>query len=456
MMQAEEILDYKTFISLIDQAYDEIFIWNQNCKVVYANNACFRHYGYPPQYFIGKSLEECLLKEKHWDRTSIHYVFQEKKSIIQKQKTSLGHVIVTISVPIFDILGNVTYVVQTIRDDYEHLYRTLSPYVEGKNECSILREDNSNNVCFIGINQQIKKILECSKRLAQTSASVLILGETGTGKSLLAKYIHIIGNKSHKPFVSINIASLSPTLIESELFGYKEGSFTGSSRTGKKGFFEIANGGTIFLDEIGEIPLALQAKFLHVLEEKEILPVGGSKPIKLDIKIISATNRDLQQMVTAGKFREDLYHRLNVFELTIPPLRSRPDDLTLFVEHFLKIFNKKYDMVSIVSQETMGVFLGYEWPGNIRELSNVIERCVVTSGDGIIRPKDLPASFFKYDYVQDSRHIFDEPFDVFIAKHEKYLVEQAYQKYKSSRKLADVLKISQTKASRLIKKYVHS
>lgn len=449
MIQKDE-LDLPIFAELMDEIYDELCIWNKDRKLIYINKACYRHYGIVPQELIGKSLEDFTEKEKLWTPTCVYDTFDEKKPVIQKQKTFLGINIITISVPIFDEKGNVKYVVQSVRDEEKDLFKKLS-------SIKIISEDEKFfDEKLIYKSKPMLEVVTYSQKIAKTKASVLILGETGTGKSLMAKFIHDKSDRAGKSFVSINMASLNPTLIESELFGYRKGAFTGASNEGKKGLFEAANGGTLFLDEIGELPYDLQAKFLHVLQEEEVFPLGGLKPIKLDIRIICATNCDLKKMIEAGKFRQDLYHRLNIFEVTIPPIRKRKEDLLLLTSHFLNIFNKKYGRSIGCSEKTIQSFLRYTWSGNVRELSNVIERGVITAEGNFIEPNNLPESFFSFDHVKSvQKCIFENlSFDEAVEEYERNLIKSAYETYKSSRKMAKALNISQSKANRLIRKYL--
>lgn len=457
-MDIEKRFDLKTFVSIIDQSYDEIFIWDNNYTVVYANGVCDRHYGYPAEYFIGKTLDECMLKEKHWSQTAIHFVYKEKRQIIQQMKTSTGRDIVTISVPILDAYGDVTYIIQTSRDDDSYLYRQLSPYTANEPSRQVAMTAN-REVCdsYICKSATMLQVMEEAERIAKSEVPILLLGETGTGKSLMAKYIHQMSARRDKPFISINMASFAPTVLESELFGYKKGAFTGADSRGKKGYFESANGGTIFLDEIGEIPLSMQVKFLHVLQEKEVMPIGGSTPVKVDIRIISATNCDLRQMVLAKKFREDLYHRLNVFEITIPPLRNRPEDIPILVDYFLRTFNCKYNKDVKVSNDAMKVFMSYAWRGNIRELSNIIERSILLCEKDRIEPKHLPESFYKCGHLARSENMaYSEGLSFYdaMSEYEEYVTKRVYALHKSSREVGRALKISQTKANRLIQKYI--
>ena len=247
---------------------------------------------------------------------------------------------------------------------------------------------------IIGKSKVIKDLSETIKRIAPTPATVLLTGESGVGKEVFAKAIHYNSPRAKKPFIKINCAAIPEDLLESELFGYEKGAFTGANTT-KKGKFELANGGTIFLDEIGDMPVLLQAKLLRVLQEKEIERLGGSKPIKVDVRIIAATNKDLEKMVEEGTFREDLFYRLNVISIYIPPLRERKEDIPVLAYYFLDKFNKEYSRNLKFSDELIDIFVDYDWPGNIRQLQNTIERMVILARHEILTKEDLPADIKK-------------------------------------------------------------
>lgn len=443
-------LDFTTFKNLIDNVYDEICIWDSNNRLIYVNKACYRHYGLYPEEMIGKKLDFFLDQENYWGPTSIHYIHKEKKPVIQKQRTLLGIEIETISIPILDEKGNVEYVVQCDRDSSKSLYKKLAP-IPG---FSVDEEMEPENLIYIS--DEMKSVVGAVNKIAKTKAPLLILGETGTGKNVIAKYVHERSERRNKPFISVNMASINPTVIESELFGYKKGAFTGASISGKKGLFEMANGGILFLDEISELPYDMQAKLLYAIQDEEITPVGGVHPIKLDIHILSATNCDLSKLVEAGKFRQDLYHRLNVFEVTVPPLRNRRVDILLLASHFLNVFNKKYNKCCSFSDKVLEVFKGYPWHGNVRELSNVVERTVLISDDNEIKTTCLPDSFFSIDNLKYSNgtDLIDSTFEQAMLEHEKEIISRAFQRYGSSRKVAAAMQISQSKANRLIRKHI--
>ncbi len=246
---------------------------------------------------------------------------------------------------------------------------------------------------FFGLvysSEKMEGIVSLVKKVAKTDATVLIRGESGTGKELIAKAIHRLSARKSKPFVAVNCASIPDTLLEAELFGHKKGAFT-DAYTDRKGKFEQADGGTIFLDEIGDMPLSLQAKILRALQEREITPLGSNRSVKVDVRVLSATSRNLEDMVKKGEFREDLYYRLNVIDITLPPLRERREDIPLLAEFFLKKFSLKHGIRKPQIEEGgLRLIKGYEWKGNVRELENFIEKMVVLYSDkGVITKGDV-------------------------------------------------------------------
>ncbi|RLB22155.1 MAG: sigma-54-dependent Fis family transcriptional regulator, partial [Deltaproteobacteria bacterium] len=243
---------------------------------------------------------------------------------------------------------------------------------------------------MVGKSKPMLKIYDLIQKVADSKASVLITGPSGTGKELIAKAIHFSGPRRDGPFVSINCGALTETLLESELFGHEKGAFTGAIAM-KKGRFELADGGTLFLDEVGDMPPPLQVKLLRVLQEMEFERVGGTRTIKVDVRVISASNRNIKEDVAQGIFREDLFYRLNVIQIDVPPLRERRDDIPLLVKHFIDKYAKGGGKKQIeLRPEVWKAFYNYHWPGNVRELENVIERAVVLSTDGVITLDDLP------------------------------------------------------------------
>ncbi|MCX7856531.1 MAG: nif-specific transcriptional activator NifA [Deltaproteobacteria bacterium] len=258
---------------------------------------------------------------------------------------------------------------------------------------------------IVSISDKMEEVLKVALKVANTKATVLVRGESGTGKELIARAIHYEGNRSKGPFVALNCAALPETLLEAELFGFEKGAFTGAHST-KPGRFELANGGTIFLDEIGDVSQAIQVKLLRVIQEQTFERLGGTKPIKVDVRIIAATNRDLEKMVKDGKFREDLYWRLNVVPIFIPPLRERKEDIPPLVEHFLRKFSREYGKNLRITNGAMDILKNYSWPGNVRELENTIERIAVLSEDGLVREDDIPS--YIREGIQKNTHTTTE------------------------------------------------
>lgn len=323
---------------------------------------------------------------------------------------------------------------------------------------------------IVGKSEKMLKILDLVSTISRTNSTVLIEGESGTGKELIAKTIHYLSPRSNKPFTAINCAAIPETLLESELFGYKKGSFTGAN-TDKKGKILLADGGTLFLDEIGDMPVHLQAKLLRVLQEREVEPIGGT-PVKVDIRVIAATNKNLEKLIEEGKFRLDLYYRLNVVKLEIPPLRERIDDIPLLVEFFVKKFSKEHNkQITEIHKEFIDLMMLYNWPGNIRELENVIEQAVILSKDGRITKDLLPpkirgvyrlkesledeireiiASYVSSANIEKETNLYDKV----ISPITKTLINQVLIKTNDNKiKASEILGINRNTLSSYIKKY---
>jgi len=275
-------------------------------------------------------------------------------------------------------------VVHTLRQAWEH--RKL---LEENLSLKLLVKKTEAFQDIVGSSIAMKKVLRTIEMAAPTDATVLITGESGTGKELVARAIHRLSHRSQGPFVAVNCPALPENLLESELFGYARGAFT-DAKSDRKGLFQEAEGGTIFLDEIGDLPLQLQAKLLRVLQEKEIKPLGQSRSLKVDVRVLASTNRDLKRQMAEGKFREDLYYRLGVVTISLPPLRERLEDLPLLVDHFLRKYGPDMGKPGIsLSKEAMGALLSYEWPGNVRELENVLQRSIIMARGREISPEDI-------------------------------------------------------------------
>jgi len=280
---------------------------------------------------------------------------------------------------------------------------------------------------IIGRSKPMLRIYDLIGKVAYSKASVLITGPSGTGKELIAKAIHYESPRKNRPFVSVNCGALTETLLESELFGHEKGAFTGAVAL-KKGRFELADGGTLFLDEVGEMPPSLQVKLLRVLQEMEFERVGGTRSLRVDVRVLSASNRNLKETVAEGSFREDLFYRLNVIHIEVPPLRERPEDIRLLVNHFVDKYRRTSGEEKIeLSPEVWKSFYAYRWPGNVRELENVIERAVVLNSEGVINQRDLPAEFSEQNIELDVDRFIpsDVPLQETMEKIEEQLIRRA-------------------------------
>jgi len=304
---------------------------------------------------------------------------------------------------------------------------------------------------IIGKSEEIQGVFNLVNKVADTDSTILISGESGTGKELIAKAIHYRSGRANAPFVSINCGALPENLLESELFGHVKGSFTGAIRD-KEGMFKVASGGSFFLDEVGETSLAIQVKLLRVLQEREIIPVGGTAPIKVDVRLIAATNADLEKAVKEERFRADLYYRLNVIPVLIPPLRDRRDDIPLLVDHFLRIATERCGRRKTVSREAMEFLSSYDWPGNVRELENIVERaCILQEGDEILA-EDLPEKVRHHS--QERRKIVMQETQMTLDELEKeYLVSVLEETNWQKKKASAILGINASTLYRKIQRY---
>ncbi len=369
---------------LLNYYYGNVLVTDGNGVLIYLNESAASSFGLTVDEILGRTCYEMHI-EGYSDYSVAEEALKSKKSVISRYTTNKGINVICCANPIFDDKGNVRRLVVYTQDmnmlknvmqeieneklKTKNIQQTLS-YLQEKMACQ-------NIVCASEVMDDLFKIL---LNIAPTDSTVMIYGESGTGKEVLANFVHQNSLRRDKPFIPINCAAIPAELMEAEFFGYERGAFTGANREGKAGLFEMADGGTIFLDELGEMSLSLQSKLLRVLESGEVKRIGSSKTIKTDVRIISATNRDLKKMIMEKTFREDLYYRLNVIPVKIPPLRERPEDIEALSLHFLNEYNRKYGKNVEISDKVMQDFKEYSWPGNIRELRNEIERYVITEG----------------------------------------------------------------------------
>ena len=313
---------------------------------------------------------------------------------------------------------------------------------------------NNEKYEFFGMftnNRMMKNVYSQIESVAGSETSLMLTGETGVGKDWIGRLIHSISERKNKPYIEINCGAIPDHLIESELFGYVRGAFSGASEAGKKGLIESAQGGTLFLDEIGEMPMDMQRKLLQVVQEKRIVPVGGIKYIEIDFRLISATNRDLAERIKEKKFREDLYYRINVVPIHIPPLRARKEDIVMLVMQFLEKFNETYGKHKVLTGDSINMLMQYEWPGNIRELQNITERIVIMSKNDVVEKSELLQLFPELYIIQNQgRHSLKQR----VEAYEKEIVLEAFSRGLSTTQMAMEFCIGQSSVVRKLQKYL--
>lgn len=389
------MVDANVLIKLLESSYDGIWITDHVGKILFANSANAKLLGVPRSELENKTTQE-LQDEGVFQTSAILEALQTRQQVSKvcnNPRTCLT--VLATATPVFNEAGDIQYIFNNVRDITA--LNEMRESLQDKDE--IIRQQNSQLETMklrlgvgtiIANSKAFTQVVELARRAATfDDATVLILGESGTGKEVISELIVNTSPRKDKPYLQINCGAIPENLIESELFGYEKGAFTGADAKGRKGLFEAANGGTVFLDEIGDLPLHMQVKLLRVLQQKRIVRVGGTETVNLDVRIIAATNKDLKQMVKEGRFREDLYYRLNVVPIEIPPLRDRKEDILPLVNHFLTVANRKYHTNKSIYSDTIDVLESYSWPGNVRELENLMENLVITTPGDIIRRENL-------------------------------------------------------------------
>lgn len=377
---------------IIDNSFDSIFVTDRDGNILIANPAAAKHLNLTVEEMIGANVKD-LIKRGYYDRSTAWEAAERKQIITGIVRSINGMNLMATSTPLLDENGEVTMVITNSRNKdameefIAELEKERSKVRRYEHEVNYLRHQH-NDQGIVAESRTMREILIKASTIAKADSTVMIYGESGTGKEVIAKYIHRRSLREKGPFIAINCAAIPETLIESELFGYEKGAFTGASNKGKPGIFEIADGGTILLDEIAEMPIFLQPKLLRVLETSEIRRVGDTATKKIDVRVIGATNKNLKQMVKENLFRDDLFYRLNVIPIEIPPLRERPADVLALADSFLKDFNAKFGTKKYFEPGMLNEFVQYSWPGNVRELRNVVERLVITSTGNGINPND--------------------------------------------------------------------
>jgi len=377
--------------AVFESSSDGIWVCDGNGKVISINGASERLNGVKACDIVGRQVTD-IMREGLFDRSVTLEVMETLRqvSIIQNIRKTSRSLLVT-GTPVFDQRDNLSIVVvnerditelNQIRDQLEQTRMVSEKYREELAELSVIELEKQE---IIAENANMRKVLTAAFKLANLDASnILVLGESGTGKGLLAKFIHKNGKRSRKPFIQINCAALPESLLEAELFGYEKGAFTGARSGGKAGLFELAQEGTLFLDEVGDLPLNLQAKLLKYLDDFQVLRLGSLKSIRVDCAVIAATNQDLEKLAAKGRFRRDLYYRLNTFTIRIPPLRERSEDIFEMVRYFLDKYNRSLGKKKKISPPALDFLLSYSFPGNVRELQSVIKRAVFLSDSDVL------------------------------------------------------------------------
>ncbi len=435
--------------AIIESSFDGIFVTDGRGRVIHANEAYKRITGINMETVLGKTMDE-LVAAGLYDKSVSMLVRERLEPVTLTQEVNTGKTVLVTGNPIFDKEGNLFRVVTNVRDITE--LNTLKKevqhlYLQEKLKKAQLCEN------FIARSPKTKELLDLIIRLGQVDSTVLILGESGVGKEMVANILHSNSIRKDKPIVHINCGAIPENLLESELFGYEAGAFTGAQKHGKAGLFQIADKGVLFLDEIGELSLNLQVKLLRAIQESEITPVGGIKPVKIDVRIIAATNRNLWDMVSTGSFRRDLFYRLNVVPVNVPPLRERREEIPALVYHVIKKLNGRYGLNKTMDEKVIERLFNYDWPGNIRELENIIERAYVTMPGNIIEDVKLESSDAKQDEIYQLK-LPDEPkLKNAVEELEKLLILDTLKRHGSTRKAAVKLGVSQPTVCRKAARY---
>ncbi|OPY89842.1 MAG: Transcriptional regulatory protein ZraR [Syntrophaceae bacterium PtaU1.Bin231] len=440
--------------AIFNSSDDSIWITDGQGKVLNVNMALERLTGLKAADLIGKTMEE-LIESGLFDHSAALQVIKTRERVTINQTVKGKVKFLSTGSPIFDGEGNLVRVVVNVRSVAKlvklqnKLLKEREQALKFKNELTYLRAMNLAESDLVFRSTSMRQIVELTSRIAGVDSTVLITGESGTGKDVLAKLIHRQDKGDQKPFITINCAAIPEQLLESELFGYEGGAFTGARKQGKTGMFEVAHTGTLFLDEVAELPLGLQVKLLRAIQDRKIFRVGGTKPISINVRIITATNKDLMKMLKNKTFREDLYYRLMVIPIHIPPLRERKEDIPPLVFHFLDQLNNHFGFEKSILPQVIDAFLDYPWPGNVRELRNVMERMVVISQGQEITTNDLPDTIRAGKFLPETGTKLKDA----VMKTEIHLLSETYKKCGSWQKVAEILGVNFTTVYRKVSRY---
>ncbi len=441
--------------SILELSSDGIFTTDGEGNVMRMNSACEKLDGVNKEDIIGRNMRE-LIKTNMYSNSVALQVLEQMKRVTVIQKGNNGREVVSTGTPVFSD-GKISMVVVNVRDVTE--LNNLKDELKKANQMSekisyeleTLRMQQLDTGDIVLDSPAMKRVAQMAIKVANVDSTVLIEGESGVGKGVISKLIHNNSNRKDGPFIKIECSSIPENLLESELFGYEKGAFTGAEKTGKIGLVELANGGTLFLDEIGEVSLNTQVKLLRLIQDREFLKIGGKNPKTVDIRIIAATNKNLRNLVSEKKFREDLFYRLNVIPLYIPPLRERREELGLFILKNIEKFNNKYSMKKEMDSDALKRLMDYNWPGNVRELENIIEMLVVTSRGSIIGIYDLPNNILESDRTANIYH--EGTLKNIMDSYEKSILLEAMKKASSTQEMSEFLGIDASTIRRKLKKY---
>lgn len=452
----------KELNAIIDSVYDGLIIADGDGTILRINPAYESIATVKPVDFVGKNVTQ-LVSEGFVSESVTLKVLETKRPVNLSIKVKSGRDLFHSSVPVFDKNGIITRVVTVIRDltELTNLRRKLEEVEAEKlqyhDELKKIK-DRAGARNLVSYSPQMKQIFQLAGRLSQFDTTVLISGESGVGKEIIARYIHENSLRSNKPFIRVNCGAIPDHLLESELFGYESGAFTGASRSGKKGLLDAAEGGSFLLDEISELPLPLQVKLLRFLQDHEFIRVGGNTPVHLNIRFIATSNKDLNAMVLQGLFRTDLFYRLNVVQIVIPPLRERREEIPALIMVFIKRFNEKYRQNKQFTRCAIDIMRNYDWPGNIRELENTVERLAITCPDDLISHHYVIAALpgqhnSKINSAEKTAADITSNLKQSLNDFEKEMIKHAYEQAGCTRKAAAILGINQSTVVKKMKKY---
>jgi transcriptional regulator with PAS, ATPase and Fis domain len=462
-MEIEYIKDLnKDLHAILSSIYDEILVVNNKGELIrFSENIIQDFWKVDLKELIGKNILE-FEDQGLFTPSVTRLVLEKGKKVSVVQETKSGRKILAVGNPVFNENHELDRIIIASRDITEttRLKSELQEIRKISEQYKKELDDFKNKDRFlkklIYCSPKMEKIINQAKKIADFSSTVLLYGESGVGKEVIAQAIHQLGRRQAKPFLKLNCGAIPENLLESELFGYAKGAFTGADKNGKEGYFKQADGGILFLDEIGEMPVHLQVKLLRVLQEQEVIPIGSTTPIKVNVQIIAATNKKLEKMVEEGTFREDLFYRLNVIPIHIPPLRERTEDISLLAFHFLQQLNEKYERNYHLTPDAINVLEFYPWPGNVRELQNIVERLVVTADHTAI-DAEFVSQFLSMGFENKKmKPVITRviPLQEAIDHVEEQLIVMAMNQYKTTTKAAKALGISQSSVSRKYQKIV--